>query len=254
MLCSFVMVITPLHKSSGMSTIPECMDPPPGKAAGMWTRLDLLRTAYAHTAEVLGGLSEADAARPSGCAGWAVLDLAQHLVFDARRGLVATATPAGGPATTDAVGYWRAWQQPPDEADDDRWRTRATASLAGGIGPLAQAFAECSAAVVVAASRSEPDDLVRTQGHVLTLDDLLSTLVVESAVHALDLVAELDRPGPAAGPLAEVRRVLDELLGRPLPAHWDDATAARRATGRAPLDERDRAELGQLTGRLPLLS
>jgi hypothetical protein len=104
-----------------------------GKAAGVWTRLDLLRTAYERTAQVLGGLTDADAARPSGCAGWAVLDLAQHLVFDARRGLVATATPADGPATTDAVGYWRAWQQPSDQADDDRWRTRASASLAGGI-------------------------------------------------------------------------------------------------------------------------
>jgi hypothetical protein len=39
-----------------------------------------------------------------------------------------------------------------------------------------------------------------------------------------------------------------------LPDHWDDATAARRATGREPLDDTDRNALGDLAGRLPLLS
>lgn len=220
----------------------------------MWQRLERLTTAYEQTAALLSDLDDAEAARPSGCAGWAVLDLAQHLVFDTRRGLVATATPAEEPATTDAVGYWRAWHQSSSEADDDRWRTRVTASLAGGIAPLAQAYAETSAAVLVAASRLDPASRVRTQGHVLTLDDLLSTLVVEAAVHSLDLVAELDRPGPAAGPLAEVRQVLTGLLGGPLPEHWDDATAALRATGRAPLDDHDRAAAPGLADRLPLLS
>jgi hypothetical protein len=126
--------------------------------------------------------------------------------------------------------------------------------VAGGIGSLAQAYAETSSAVLVAAARLERTSLVRTQGHVLTVDDLLSTLLVEAAVHHLDLVAELDRPGPAAGPLSEVRDVLTALLGSPLPEHWDDATAARRATGREPLDEADRDALGDLASRLPLLS
>lgn len=66
--------------------------------------------------------------------------------------------------------------------------------------------------------------------------------------HHLDLVVGLDRPPPAAGPLAEVRRVLTGLLGHFLPSAWDDATAARRSTGRAPLDDDDRAALGGLAG------
>jgi len=82
--------------------------------------------------------------------------------------------------------------------------------------------------------------------------DLLSTLAVEAAVHHLDLVLRLDRPGPAAGPLAEVRRVLEGLLGRPLPAGWDDATAARRGTGRESLTALDRAELGPAAASFPL--
>jgi hypothetical protein len=220
----------------------------------VWERLERLRTAYGDTATLLGQLGEAEASRSSGCSGWAVLDLAQHLVFDTRRGLVATATPSDAPGTTDAAGYWRAWQQSGSEADDDRWRTRVSASLAGGISSLAATYAESSSAVLVAASRLDPSSRVRTQGHVLTLDDLLSTLVVEAAVHHLDLVADLDRSGPGKGPLQEVRQVLTELLGEPLPEHWDDATAARRATGREPLDHADRAALAELTDRLPLLS
>ncbi len=62
----------------------------------------------------------------------------------------------------------------------------------------------------------------------------------------------LDRPGPAAAPLAEVRRVLDGLLGRPLPAGWDDVTAARRGTGREPLTADDRVELGDDADAFPL--
>jgi uncharacterized protein (TIGR03083 family) len=216
--------------------------------------LGLLRTAYGDLAALLQVLDGDEAVRPTGCAGWAVLDLAQHLVFDVRRGLVATATPADGAPDCDAVQYWRDWSQSGDEAADDLWRTRVSASVAGGIPALAAAYAETSAAVLVSAARLRPSDLVRTQGHVLARDDLLSTLVVESAVHHLDLVRALDRPGPGAGPLAEVRRVLTGALGSDLPVDWDDATAARRGTGREALTAADRGVLGERAERFPLFS
>jgi len=122
----------------------------------------------------------------------------------------------------------------------------------GGLPGIAGRYAETSAAVVVAAGRVGPAELVRTQGRVLSVDDLLSTLVVEAAVHHLDLVVRLDRPGPAAGPLAEVRRVLEGLLAAPLPSDWDDVTAARRGTGREPLTAADCAELGTSADAFPL--
>ena len=216
--------------------------------------MDLLRSAYGELSAVLVGLDPADASRPTGCEGWAVLDLAHHLVADARRGLVALATPADGPATTDAVGYWRAWEQTPAQADDDRWRTRAAASLAGGLEVLAATHAEVAAAVGVPAARTAGTELVRTQGWVIAVDDLLSTLVVEACVHHLDLVVGLDRPGPGPGPLGEVRRVVEALLGQPLPDGWDDATAARRATGRDELTAADLEALGAAAARLPVFA
>jgi hypothetical protein len=122
----------------------------------------------------------------------------------------------------------------------------------GGLPGIESRYAETSAAALVAAARVGPADLVRTQGKVLPAADFLSTLTVEAAVHHLDLVVRLDRPGPAAGPLAEVRRVLEGLSGGRLPSGWDDATAARRGTGREPLTTGDRAELGSSADAFPL--
>ena len=213
---------------------------------------ELLTATYRSLSEQVTDLRPEEAWQPTGCAGWAVLDLTLHLVDDARRGLVALATPADGPAASDAVAYGRAWQ--PTAARDEyvAWRTRVRASVAGGLAELSAVYAELVAAVIVLAERTAPDDLVGTQGHVLRADDLLSTLAVEAAVHHLDLVARLDRPGPAPEALAEVRRVLEGLLEGPLPVGWDDATAARRGTGRAPLDAADRAALGSSAERFPL--
>lgn len=214
--------------------------------------LVLLRSAYGDLSALVGDLTPEEGRQPSGCAGWSVLDLTQHLLDDARRGLVALATPAGGPPTTDAVAYWRSWQPPPADDDSTAERTRVRASVAGGLPGLAPLYAETAAAVGVAAGRADPRGLVATQGWVLRVDDLLSTLAVEAAVHHLDLVAHLDRPGPPPAVLTEVRRVLGELLGAPLPAGWDDATAARRGTGRERLTDADRAELGAAADRFPL--
>ncbi len=214
--------------------------------------LRLLTAAYRDLAGVLGSLSGAEAWEPTGCAGWSVVDLGFHLLSDARRCLVALNTPADGPPDTDAIDYWRAWRPPEPGDEEELWSTRIAASVHGGLPGITGRYAETSAEALVAAGRVGPADLVGTQGRVLTVADFLSTLTVEAAVHHLDLVVRLDRPGPAAGPLAEVRRVLDGLLGAPLPGRWDDVTAARRGTGREPLTAADRLELGPAVSRFPL--
>ena len=212
----------------------------------------LLGVAYDDLSSLLSSLEEAEGWQPTGCAGWTPVDLGFHLLGDARRALVALATPAAAPADTDAVSYWTAWRPPAPGDDEELWSTRIAASVHGGLTGIAARYAETSAAAVVAAGRSDPEALVRTQGRVLTVADFLSTLIVEAAVHHLDLVDRLDRPGPAAEPLAEVRRVLEGLLGAPLPATWDDVTAARRGTGREPLTDDDRAGLGDHVRAFPL--
>ena len=214
--------------------------------------VSLLSTAYRDLSAVLSSLTIEEGFEPTGCAGWTPVDLGFHLLSDARRALVALHTPAAGPADTTAVDYWTAWRPPEPGDEEELWSTRIAASVHGGVRGIAGRYAETSAAAVVAAGRADPDGLVGTQGRVLTVVDFLSTLVVEAAVHHLDLVVRLDRPGPAAESLAEVHRVLEGLLGRPLPASWDDVTAARRGTGREPLTVEDWAELGERASAFPL--
>ncbi|SOE01116.1 maleylpyruvate isomerase N-terminal domain-containing protein [Blastococcus haudaquaticus] len=214
--------------------------------------LDLLRIAYGDLSEALSALSEEEQWAPTGCRGWTPVDLGHHLLGDARRALVALSSPAPGPADTDRVTYWRGWRPPAAGDDEDLRRTRAAASTGLPYADLVRAYSDTTDAVLVSAGRVRPDEPVRTQGHVLAVDDLLSTLVVEAAVHHLDLVAHLGRPGPGEQPLGEVRRVLEGLLGRPLPTGWDDVTAARRGTGREPLTDADRTELGDDAEAFPL--
>jgi hypothetical protein len=96
---------------------------------------------------------------------------------------------------------------------------------------------------------------VTTQGHVLTVTDFAATLAVEAAVHYLDLTVALPgAPAPEPASLALVRRVLAGLLGAPLPASWDDVTAALKGTGRDPLTEVDRQALGPSASRFPLFA
>jgi hypothetical protein len=213
--------------------------------------LSLLTTAYRDLSAVLSALTTEEGWEPTGCAGWTPVDLGFHLLGDARRALVALNSPAQRPADTTAVDYWTAWRPPAPGDEEELWSTRVAASVHGGLAGVARRYAETSAAVLVAAGRVAPTDLVTTQERVLTAADLLSTLTVEAAVHHLDLVVRLDRPGPGAEPLAEVRRVLEGLLGRPLPG-WDDVTAARRGTGREPLTAEDRTELGDGATAFPL--
>ena len=214
--------------------------------------VSLLSTAYRGVSAVLSSLTVEEGFEPSGCAGWTAVDLGFHLLSDARRALVALHTPADGPADTAAVDYWTAWRPPESGDEEELWSTRIAASAHGGLVPIAARYAETTAAVVVAAGEVRLAHLVRTQGRTLTVADLLSTLSVEAAVHHLDLVLRLDRPGPSAAPLAEVRRILEGLLGGPLPTRWDDVTAARRGTGRERLTAEDRLELGPGARRFPL--
>ena len=214
--------------------------------------VSLLSSAYRELSAVLSSLSVEEGFEPTGCAGWTAVDLGFHLLSDARRALVALHTPADGPADTTAVDYWTAWRPPEPGDEDELWSTRIAASAHGGLLPIAACYAETTAAVVVAAGEARLAHLVRTQGRTLPVADLLSTLAVEAAVHHLDLVLRLDRPGPSAEPLGEVRRILEGLLGAPLPDRWDDVTAARRGTGRERLTAQDRLELGPAARRFPL--
>ena len=207
---------------------------------------DLLEASYSSLLDGLSDVHGTEAWAPTRCAGWSVHDLVFHLLTDAQRALVAIHSPAAGPVDTDEASYWRAW--PPDgpNADVGRRTTRILAS-ALPFGYLSELYAETAHAVVVASNARSGREVVTTQGKVLTVDTLRSTLAVEATVHQLDLGLGT---ATAAG-LAEVRRVLDALLGEPA-RMADDVRYALVGTGRERLTAEESAVLGPAAKRLPL--
>jgi uncharacterized protein (TIGR03083 family) len=222
---------------------------------------DVLESVYRDITAVADGLGDAELMRPSRCAGWAVGDVLYHLLLDARRALRTFASPAAGPPDVDYVEYWRHYS-PDKEAEESAAHARHVRIVAAAYPPgaLAWEWRETSAAACRAA-RACPHQAVTTQGHVLATTDFIATVATEAAVHYLDLTVSLGRHPPASAPkvprpdpasLALVRRVLDGLLGIPMPDGWDDETYALKATGRLAVTEQERSALGELAGRLPL--
>lgn len=207
----------------------------------------MLHSAYRALLDAVSDLDDDAGWRNTRCTGWTVRDLVHHLLSDAQRGLVALHTPAGGPADVDAVTYWRAWQPDAPGAAAGRRGTRIMASAWTSVRPIAGLYAETATALLVAAAERPSGDLVATQGHTLTVDDLLSTLAVEATVHQLDLgLGE-----PSAAGLSEVRRVLDGLLGRTLPIA-DAIRYVLIGTGREQPTAGELDLLGPDADRLPL--
>jgi uncharacterized protein (TIGR03083 family) len=223
------------------------------------TAVGAVTAAYENVTAAIDGLGEADLMRPSLCAGWTVADVLYHMLLDARRALRTFATPSADPVDTDDVSYWLPFSprsgQPfasgGAEAAAHAKYVRIVSS-AYPPGALAWEWRETSRAACRAA-RACPHETVTTQGHVLRTADFAATLAVEAAVHFLDLTDGLPAaPPPDPASLALVRRVLDGLLGRPVPTGWDDRTYALKGTGRLPLTEQERTKLGPLADQFPL--
>ncbi len=91
----------------------------------------------------------------------------------------------------------------------------------------------------------------------MRLTDWLATRVVALAAHGLDVAITLDTE-PWTTPQAQdvLRPIFLSLLGRDLPAdlHWSDQRLLEAATGRSPLTDQERADLGPATALFPLLS
>ena len=223
--------------------------------------LDALEAGYRRVTDVVTGLGEAELMRPTGCAGWAVTDVLFHQLLDAQRALVAFATPVTEPPDRDDITYWAEFTPQPGEAGAQARAGAAAharfvrlAASAYPPGTLARVWSETAAAACRAARACQAAG-VATQGHVLRPADFTATLAVETAVHYLDLTVDLPSvPPPDPVSLTLVRRVLEGLLGSPLPASWGDASAAVKGTGRVPLTDEDRTVLGPLADRVPLFT
>lgn len=106
---------------------------------------------------------------------------------------------------------------------------------------------------LLAAVQAMQPGCVRFQGRVLTSGDFLATWACEIAIHHLDLTRELDLPEPSPAALRLARRTIEALAGARFSDAWADARAVIAGSGRTVLTSADRAQLGDVARRLPVL-
>ncbi|GAB3375518.1 maleylpyruvate isomerase N-terminal domain-containing protein [Amycolatopsis echigonensis] len=191
---------------------------------------------------------------PSGCTGWLVQDLVFHLVIDAQDILITLATPSEAEPTHTAAEYWELSTDLPTGTEPESLFTRRAAVSYGTTAWLAHHFDDLAQAAGRAAALADPASKVETRDYVLTVADYFETYVVEATLHHLDLVRNLSEvDGPDADCLAATRRTVETALGSPLPSALDDKSALLVATGRRAATDEEKAALGSLTEKLPIV-
>ncbi|MEU3464030.1 maleylpyruvate isomerase N-terminal domain-containing protein [Streptomyces sp. NPDC006733] len=216
--------------------------------------MDLFSRSWAALRTAVADLPDEAFAQPSGCAGWLVRDLVCHLVIDAQDVLITLVTPAATEPTRDAATYWSVAAAPPTGDDPLDALTVRLAAAYGEPGLLKFHLDDVGSAAGRAAELADPGLRVATQGEVLTAGDYLAAYVLEWTLHHLDLVAHLPAaPRPPAEGLARSRALLERIAGAAFPASFDDTDALLVGTGRRAATEAERAALGELAPKLPLV-
>jgi hypothetical protein len=201
---------------------------------------------------IVAGLNDAEMIRETGCQGWRVADLLVHLRLGAEDVLHGLASPCEGPADRDYISCWKDWPARSEVTFSEVrliWAMAAWYSTADGL----RRHFDDVVAIAARASRAAQVGHVYLHGHVQTTEDFVTMWAVEFCVHHLDLLVGVPgRPGPRPGAVEVALNTVDGLLGRQRPARWDDLTYLRKATGRQPLDDADRQELGADVARYPV--
>ncbi|NUS24516.1 MAG: maleylpyruvate isomerase family protein [Streptomyces sp.] len=216
--------------------------------------MDLFSRSWTALRTAVVELPDQDFEQPSGCAGWLVRDLVCHLVIDAQDVLITLVTPADSEPTADAVTYWHVADEAPTGDDPLDALVVRLAAAYEEAGLLKFHLDDVGAAAGRAAELADPAALVSTQDMVLTVGDYLDAYVLEWTLHHLDLIARLPgTPGPPREGLARSRALLEQIAGAAFPASLTDPDALLVGTGRRPPTDRERAELGELAAKLPLV-
>ncbi|MGH3507565.1 MAG: AAA family ATPase [Nocardioidaceae bacterium] len=214
---------------------------------------DALEQIYGQVSTVVRTFDDAAFAGQSRCVGWDRQALLVHMLADARRALVTFATPGDRTPDVDSVSYWAEYEpKAGDGATAHGEFIRMSSAAYTSPEWVRQLWLE-TAAAAVRAGRGCSDRAVTTQGHVLTVADFVDTLVVEATVHYLDLTVGLEAEDPAGSALDITVQTLNGLLGFAASTSMGAVEYALKGTGRESLTDEDRARLGRLAERFPLL-
>ncbi|MFF4774369.1 maleylpyruvate isomerase N-terminal domain-containing protein [Microtetraspora fusca] len=215
--------------------------------------MDLFSRSWTALRTAVAELPDKDFEQPSGCTGWLVRDLVCHLIIDAQDVLITLATPAETEPTRNAVTYWELVEAPTGDDPLDALTVRLAAAYED---PRLLKFHldDVGSAAGRAAELADPEARVGTRDQVLTVGDYLSAYVMEWTLHHLDLIARLpDVAGPPTESLSRSRAMLEEIAGTAFPTSFSDEDALLIGTGRRAPSDAEKAELGELAAKLPLV-
>jgi uncharacterized protein (TIGR03083 family) len=217
---------------------------------------DALDQEAAALSAVIRTLAPADLAASTNCPPWTLHELIVHIADSIRvddRPLP-DAPPHDRPRT--AADYYR---RPERDTDAYRQRNVEHAQTSAAAVPDASARFDAEAAHTLDVLRR--DDAARVvpipRIGPMVLAEWTVTRVIAVAAHALDVAITLNRPPWTTDAALRVTRpVLIDLLGARPPdsPRWTGHGFLAVATGRRPISDSDRYELGELADRFPLLS
>lgn len=216
--------------------------------------VDLFSRSWSALRTAVAELPDKDFERPSGCTGWLVRDLVCHLVIDAQDVLITLVTPVEAEPTVDAVTYWNVESQPPTGEDPLDALTVRLAAAYEEPRLLTFHLDDVGSAAGRAAALADPGVRVSTRDEALTAGDYLTAYVLEWTLHHLDLIAHLpDATEPPTEGLAASRAMLEQIADAAFPASFSDKDALLVGTGRRAPTDAEKAELGELAAKLPLV-
>ncbi len=201
----------------------------------------------ARLSTAIAALTPGQWARPTRCEPWNAAELLAHITGTVSRleWMLEAEPPAA--ATVTAAGYYRPDARFAPEATAARIDEGVTAAQSGGPA-VAAAFDTTWRAVADRCHTEHPDRLVTTRyGDAMTLEDYLTTRVVEVAVHGIDLA---DAAGETRWTAPDsARLIVDLLLDQPdalATLGWDPVAFIAKATGRDPMTRDERARVDSL--------
>jgi hypothetical protein len=226
---------------------------PAGRRTPYRAAVDLFSRSWTALRTTVAEVPDEDFERPSGCTGWLVRDLACHLVIDAQDVLITLVTPAETEPTVDAATYWDLVEPPTGEDPLDALIPRLAAAY-GEPRWLKFHLDDVGSAAGRAAVLADPTARVSTRDEVLTVADYLSAYVLEWTLHHLDLIAYLPSAAePPSETLTAARASLEKIAGTPFPVSISDKDALLIGTGRRTPTDAEKATLGGLAAKLPLI-
>jgi uncharacterized protein (TIGR03083 family) len=213
---------------------------------------------------LVGVLSEDDFSRPTRCPGWSVAELVAHCEGMLLRLAGENARPVDGEAEIDRVGYYRYNPDGPREGEDpdktfsEVIRDRVIDEVGGRGGEQLRTSLQDAVGGALHGVREIPAErVIKRSGHPrITFGEFVATRNLEFGVHTMDIAHAVGRPErvrPAAATI--ITGILDQLLGEPVPdsLRWDTTSYILTGTGRRPLEADERAKLGGLAAKFPLL-